>query len=201
MRRKSTCRPAFTMVELAIAAVVVAILTVAAWPNREADDQNRLDAAISRLEADIEYARNLSLTTPADPAVLKVDMDGDKYWISKLNDPDKKPIRNPVTRKDYVVQLGRAGDSSVRNVSIVANNFGAEQMLKFDAYGGINTDGNVGLEFRSGERIGSLRITAGSAGTRQDNAELSSDNTLTNIVRRTLNGLEDGLGALGGGGR
>lgn len=194
MRPASKLRPsAFTVVELMIVAVVVAILSISAWPNRDVDDQSRLDAAMTRLESDVEFARSFALTSPANPSVMKVDLNGDSYWIAQSSAPDA-PVTNPATRKPYVVQLGRAGDPSVRDVNIYADNFGPNHTLTFDSRGGVIADGNVGMEFRAGTRKGSLRIAAGSGATKQTDGDLASLG-LTNIVTDLMNG---GGGAGGG---
>lgn len=184
MRRTRTDRPGFTVVELAIAAVVVAILAVAAWPDREADDQAKLDSALSRLESDIEYARTVALTTPSDPPVLKVSLKEDRYWIARQSAPDT-PITNPATRKPYIVQFGGSGDASVSGVNIYANNFGDQSMLVFDSSGGVKTDGSVGMEFQLRGRTASLKISPGSATTRTTNLELAVQG-LTNVVTDTV---------------
>lgn len=184
MRRNMTFRRAFTVVELAIAAVVVAILAVAAWPNREADDQAKLDSALSRLESDIEYARTAALTTPSDPTVLKVNLKEDRYWIARKSAPDT-PITNPATRKPYIVQLGNSGDASVSGVNIHASNFGDQSMLVFDSTGGVKTDGSVGMEFQLRGRTASLKISPGSAATRKSHLELTVQG-LTNVVTDTV---------------
>lgn len=180
MRRTTTNRSAFTVIELAIAAVVVAILTVAAWPDREADDQAKLDSAVSRLESDIEYARSVALTSPSDPAVIKVSLSDDRYWIAKLSAPDV-PLTNPSTRMPYIVQLGKGGDASVSNVGISADNFGDQHMLVFDSNGGVKTDGSVGMEFQLGDRKASVKISPGSATTVKSNLQLVTQG-LTNVV-------------------
>lgn len=168
------------MLELAIAVVVVAILTVSVLPDREADDQSKLDAALNRLESDIEYARSVALASPSDPSVIKLNLNDDRYWIAKYSAPDS-PITNPSTRKPYIVQLGRAGDSSVSAVKISADNFGDQHMLVFTSDGGVKTDGSVGVEFQVGSRKASLKISPGSATTRKTAGDLVSQG-LTNVV-------------------
>ena len=63
-RRAPTIRAAFTFVELMIVVVVAAILALAAWPDRDADEASALDAAADALEGDIQYARSLAILDP-----------------------------------------------------------------------------------------------------------------------------------------
>lgn len=181
------------MLELAIAVVVVAILTVSALPNREADDQAKLDSAANRLESDIEYARSVSVASPSDPAVLKVSQTENRYWISKYSAPDT-PITNPSTRKPYVVQLGRGGDASMRNVSISADNLGDQRMLIFNSNGSIKADGNLGVEFQLGTKKTSLKVAPNSASTQIVNGDLASIG-LTNITSDAVSASDDDGGA------
>ena len=133
-RRAPTIRAAFTFVELMIVVVVAAILTLAAWPDRDADEASALDAASDALEGDIQYARSLAILDPDDPVVLKADPATQRYWIAKASSPDT-PVENPATGKPYVVQFGTAEDDMRSSLKLSADALGATNTLTFTSSG------------------------------------------------------------------
>jgi len=117
-----------------IVVVVAAILTVAAWPSRDADEASKIEAAADALEGDIQYARSLAILDPDDPVVLKADPAAQTYWIAKASAPDA-PVINPATDQPYVVQFGSASDVLRSSLKIDANALGTTHTLTINSSG------------------------------------------------------------------
>ncbi|MFQ5411306.1 MAG: Tfp pilus assembly protein FimT/FimU [Phycisphaerae bacterium] len=138
-------RKAYTYVEIAIVSVVVAILFVAAVPDGDSAAKEQGEQWTRRFEADVDYAKSLSIADPLDPVVIKVDVAGNRYWLARSSDPTT-PILHPRTQDPYIVQSGATGTDGLEYVSLVATDLGGDTILKFDPLGG--TDQNTNALFQ-----------------------------------------------------
>lgn len=114
--------------------VVLVIVAVGAWPDRGADLAQQVKIASQQFEADVSYARSLTIAQPDDPAAIKFDAPNDKYWIARESAVDT-PVAHPRTKKPYVIQLGKTGRSQTRDVSIEGLDVGGDSTLSFDSTG------------------------------------------------------------------
>ena len=111
-------RSAFTLIELGIVAVVVIILFVAVLPDGDtAAKQQGLNLA-RQFEADVAYARSLSVAQPDDLALIQVHVANNRYWLARASAP-MVPITHPRTKKPYLIQAGEGGDAGLKHVTIV----------------------------------------------------------------------------------
>ncbi len=143
-------RRGFTYIELMIGVVVVAILVVVALPDEEAAAGEEARQFALRYQADLEYARSLTIARPDDPMVLKVDAANDRYWLARRSAPDT-PIQHPRTKKPYIVQAGDTGPAGSKRVSIEGVDFDGGDVLEFEPMGGTTGNANGLLELKSGE--------------------------------------------------
>jgi hypothetical protein len=120
--------------EMTMVAVVAAIVISAVVTTIDGGKKGQADLAGDGFEADVAYARNLSITRPDDPIVIKVDPSANRYWLAASSAPDT-PIIHPQTGSPYVVQFGPSGKSSYQHVNIVAYDFGGDNILRFDGTG------------------------------------------------------------------
>lgn len=167
-----SARTAFTMIEMLIVLVVVAILTVAALPDRESEIQEEARRAAVVLEADLDYAKSLSIARPDAPIGVKVDLVNNKYWLAPVATPDT-PITHPTTRKPYVRQFGAAGPKETKNVEIITIDLGGDSLLKFDSLGGTDQTTTAKIEFESGLAVFATEIT--SVGSKKTTSKLTTD--------------------------
>ena len=142
-------RSAFTLIELGIVAVVVMILFVAALPDDDTSARQQGLELARRFEADVAYARSLSVADPGDPALINVDGANNRYWVARASAPSV-PILHPRTKKPYVVQAGPGGDKSLEDVTIVALDFNGDQIVQFDSLGSTDQATTATLQISSG---------------------------------------------------
>jgi prepilin-type N-terminal cleavage/methylation domain-containing protein len=79
---------AFTLIELMIALLIVAIVAGLATELFSGGRHERVDAGVGLLEADMGYARSLAIASPADPVILRIAADGGGYHLAKESAPD-----------------------------------------------------------------------------------------------------------------
>jgi|GEM_PF-3505447 len=214
-------RSGFTFVELMIVAVVAAILVISAMPDAKASERRTAWEFMARLEADIEYAKSLSIGRPDDLAVIKFDINADAYWIARSSDPDT-PIVHPRTRKPYLVQAGNTTDSKYQGVKIMGLDVGSDNTMVCDAFGGVQHDATaiVQIQYRSVRLQANVSSLTGSSdvdegfsvnitgGEEPDSGNTNTSNTNSNTgdgsninvggeSGSNLNGLIDGLKRFG----
>ena len=150
MKRKNRVHRGFTFVELMIVAVVAAILVISALPDAKSSERRTAWEFMARLEADIEYAKSLSIGRPDDLAVIRFDTQADAYWLARASAPDT-PIMHPQTREPYIVQAGNSADARYRGVKIKGLSVGEDNTMVFDSFGGVQHDANaiVQIQYRS----------------------------------------------------
>lgn len=150
MKRKNRVHRGFTFVELMIVAVVAAILVISALPDAKSSERRTAWEFMARLEADIEYAKSLSIGRPDDLAVIRFDTQADAYWLARASAPDT-PILHPQTREPYIVQAGNSADARYRGVKIKGLSVGEDNTMVFDSFGGVQHDTNavVQIQYRS----------------------------------------------------
>ncbi len=143
-------RRGFTYIELMIAVVVAAILVVAALPDEEASAKEEGRQFARKYEADVSFARSLTIARPDDPVVIKVDAANDRYWLARRSTPDT-PIEHPGSKKPYIVQAGPTGPTGSKRVTINATDYhGGGAVLEFASTGETTSDTASLFQIESG---------------------------------------------------
>jgi len=145
----------FTLVDLAIAVMVLLVIAAVAMPSMRPDDRARLLGAGSRLVSDLEYARSMSIGDPSNPATLVLRETGDGYWLARAETPETPIARNGLG-DPYEVVFGE-GDADMLSgvtISLVGSDEGGAVI--FDAFGRLNPA--VAAELRLTNDVGDLPV-------------------------------------------
>jgi prepilin-type N-terminal cleavage/methylation domain-containing protein len=151
-------RNAFTLVELMIVVVILAILTMAALPDSDSAIQEEAQRASELFEADVDYARSLTIARPDTPIGIKMSVTANKYWLAPVATPDT-PILHPQTGQLYLRQFGTAGPEGLKHVQLAAPNWDADGVLKFDPTGGTTRSTNATASFESGLAVYATQVS------------------------------------------
>lgn len=167
-------RNAFTYTEMLIVISVAAILFLAAIPDSAtaAREEGRLLAR--RFEADVAYARSLTIADPADPVIIKVDAINNRYWLARSSAPDT-PIAHPLKKRPYIVQVGSKGRVGSKYVDIIAVDFGGDAVLSFDGTGSTDQD-----------TVALLQLSGGGSDYEVAISPISADSTVKTVFSRIL---------------
>lgn len=122
-----------------MAVVVMAIIVVISWPDSEAAAKEAARLAALKFESDVDYARSYSISRPDDPACIKIKGVENRYWLATNSSPDT-PMAHPQSGDPYVVQFGTGGLRGMENVTIHAVDAGADQVIRFDGTGAVDSD-------------------------------------------------------------
>ena len=159
-----TQRRGYTLVELAMVTCIVAILIAAAVAGNDSSKSVQASLAEQDFESDVAYARNLTISQPDDPIVIKADITANKYWLAKASAQDT-PITNPQTGQPYVAQFGATGKSRYNAVSIAGFDFGGDAILKFDGTGATDQQTAAVIQFASGSAQFQVNVSTATAQT------------------------------------
>lgn len=162
MPRESHAARAFTMIEMMIAVVVVAILTVIALPDEESESAHEGKLASERLDGDLAYARSCSIAFPDDPMIIKFDCQNNRYWIARKASPNT-PVLHPATNEPCLVQFGPDGDADCHNVTLVGVGLDGDDELGFETTGGIDQSAPAVIQLRSGNANYELTVAPAAA--------------------------------------
>ena len=137
-------RNGFTMIEILILAVILAIVAVTAVPMLSSAGTIQIRAASNMIAADLEYAKSMAISRGQNYSVV-FDQNADSYQIV---DQGGNVIPHPVKKGfDYVIDF--QSDSRLSRVDIAGANFagaGGVNDVTFDSLGSPDSGGVVGLQ-------------------------------------------------------
>ncbi len=120
----------FTLIELLIVIVILATGAMMAVPMISSASGFQLKSAANMLNADLEYARNLAITTGINHSVV-FDTAAETYQIQ---DSSGTPVGHPVKAgQSYIIDL--TADSRTDKVNIYTADFDSTNIVKFDYLG------------------------------------------------------------------
>lgn len=86
-------RRAFTLIEILVCLVIVAIVAALTIPFFAHDHADRAASAASLLRSDLRFAQLATMENPQDPMLVRFRGDGKGYWLSRLSAPDVPIVR------------------------------------------------------------------------------------------------------------
>ena len=138
-------RHGFTLAEIMVVTILVALAAVLALPQLGDDTRIRLVAAAAVLASDIEAAQMMTIASPDSPVVVRFDESGRKYWLAYAATPTTPLIRSDNGAK-YAVSLGAGRAAGADGVTIAVADMPGNT-LEFDAQGAL-TDFTVAPSIR-----------------------------------------------------
>lgn len=125
-------RWAFTLVEVMITVVILAISAAVVVPMIGDRSDVKLSSATRKLIADLQYAQNLAIAT-RQPTYVKFV--ADQYSVCRLDGSTLTPIKHPVDKFDFVVTLGSTAPSGISGVGMAQATFDGSTVLVFNTVG------------------------------------------------------------------
>lgn len=126
--------PGFTLVEVLIAAMIVAVLAMAALPTAGGRDADKARGAATILAADIQAARMLAMGNTLRACGIITAADGSGYHIARADSP-ALPIASPVTGEPMLVVFGEGRGRGLDGVVLAEAGLGGDGRVFFDAAG------------------------------------------------------------------
>jgi prepilin-type N-terminal cleavage/methylation domain-containing protein len=127
----------FTLVEIMIVTLIVAVAAALVVPMFGDAEVQRLRSAASMLVADMELAQSESIAHPDALRVVVFDTPGTSahsYRIAPASTP-ATPITNPIDKQPYRVTFGTGRAATLEGVTIQAYSLGGDTTLGYRSYG------------------------------------------------------------------
>ena len=124
----------FTLVELLIVVMIMAIAAAIMMPALGTTEATKLIAAGRLVASDVEFAQYESIVHPDDPRLIKIDSGGNQYWIAKASDV-ATAIDSPAGPSTMLVTFGAGRALELAGVTVQAYDFDGDDELRFDAFG------------------------------------------------------------------
>ena len=148
----------FTMIELVIVVIIIAIAAMTAIPLITSADSFQIRSAANMIAADLEYAKTISISRGQSFSVV-FDKTTESY---RIEDQGGTVIAHPVKKGfDYVIDF--QNDSRLSKVDIFDVDFDATSEIKFDylgsPYNGADNPMNSGvISLRAGQMTATINI-------------------------------------------
>jgi prepilin-type N-terminal cleavage/methylation domain-containing protein len=137
--REGPARRAFTLIEIIVVVVILAIAALIAIPVFSGASEMQLRAAADKLAADIEYAKSMAVTTQKNYKVV-FDTNLERYdiWVNNSG-TTWTLIKDPVKKSDFRVTYPQ--ESRLSSVGVSAVDFNGTAIVQFN-YTGAPLDGS-----------------------------------------------------------
>lgn len=135
---KRVALPGFTLVELIVVMIILAIAAAMIIPQAVGTSDLRARSAARIVVADLEYAQNHAIVTQTNITVT-FDTSANSYRVSN----ESATLTHPITKQEYEVDFDtKRGFGSV---SIAAVSFNGGALVTFDSLGAPNSGGTVDI--------------------------------------------------------
>lgn len=137
LRKTST---GFTMVEIIIIAVIIAIAAMMVIPMMSSAGSMQIRSATNMIAADLEYAKSMAISRQKIYTVV-FDESAESYQIEDPNGIIEHPVKKGF---QYIVNF--RDDSRLSKVDIAAVDFGGTNEVEFNYLGSPGNDGFIKLQ-------------------------------------------------------
>ena len=139
----------FTLVELLIVIVILALVATLAFPMFADQDATRVQGAIRLLAADLGFAQLDSIAHPDDRCVVSFNQGAGSYTLARSS-TSTTPITEPVTGQPYVTQFGTGRAAEMNGVVIQSYSLGGDDKIIFGPYGELDQSAPATVQLRRG---------------------------------------------------
>jgi prepilin-type N-terminal cleavage/methylation domain-containing protein len=131
----------FTIVELVIVVVIIAIASLAAIPMMSSAASLQIRSAANMIAADLEYARSMAISR-GQKFRVEFDKNTESY---RIKDQAGIVIPHPV-KKGFNYEIDFRNEGKLNRVDITNADIGGDQIVVFDCLGSPDTGGTVSLQ-------------------------------------------------------
>lgn len=136
----------FTVMEMVVSTLVLAILMAIAIPSGEMTDERKLDMLQIQIQDALDYAQDLSYRTGSKHAAI---FSIQYQYIAVVNE-QVVPMEDPLTRRPYIIRLDFPDQPS--GIRIDSAVFDQRPMAPFDEKGVLTVPGTIRISADDSQR-------------------------------------------------
>jgi len=138
-RKTSSSSFGFTLVEILVVLVILAIAAAIIVANTTGTEDVRASSAAKMIAMDLEYAQSMAITHQ-DPVTVTFDPDAESYSLTNASGA----LTHPTSKSEYATDFTTL--DGLENVDIVSASFGGGQAVVFDELGTPDNGGSVTVQ-------------------------------------------------------
>lgn len=162
--RRGHTRTAFSLVEILIVTVCLAIAAMLVLPAMASTHVARLQAAGKLMVADLQFAQLRAMGNSADTCVVVLNPTNNQYHLAHSSDPTT-PIKNPATGQPYLTTFGGQRGHQLAGVTFDALSVGGDNKLGFTSLGQLDQAANATITLRCADHTLTISINAATGQT------------------------------------
>lgn len=136
----TSCGRGFTIIEILIVVVIIAIAAMMAVPMIGSADSMQVRSAADVIAADLEYARSMAISRQREYTVV-FNTSNESYQLEDSSGVIEHPVRKGF---QYIVDFGSS--SQLNKIDIVSASFGGTSQISFSPAGTPSSGGVVSLQ-------------------------------------------------------
>ncbi len=155
-------RRAFTLVDLMMTIAVMGLCALVATSSWSPSERTRVIGAAQLVASDLEFARELSVSAPADLAVFRIDSNSTGYWVARASSTETPVIRHD--GQPFSVVFGSGRHALLLGVTLVfkggATTPPTGGMISFDAFGRLTTGADAEITVSGSGGTATVAVSA-----------------------------------------
>lgn len=159
---------AFTLVEVLLVVILLAIGALIAAPAVSESDATRVQSAAMLLTADLQFAQFESIAHADEPRGVRFDIPNNRYEVVRANGTSTLDcsqavvLTNPVDKRPYRTEYGGSRGAELAGVTIDSYSLDGDACVAFGALGETDQTAAATVVLRSGSSTITVSIDAGS---------------------------------------
>ena len=138
-RKRSDSALGFTLIEILVVLVIMAIAAAIIVPSAAGTDDVRASSAAKLIAMDLEYAQSIAVTHQ-DPVTVTFSPDGESYSLTNASGALVHPMSKSTYATDFKTLDG------FEDVDVVSAGFAGGQAIAFDELGTPDNGGDVTVQ-------------------------------------------------------
>ena len=152
----------FTLIELMITVMLMAIAAAMVIPAINSTDSTHLAAGVSLMIADIDFAQTAAINEPSEKVLVRFDPDNARWWVAPQSTPTQ-PYLHLYTNDPYDTTMGFGRAMSADGVTFTVvemEKVSSDYQIAYDAFGALDQTTNPQIVLTCGDSSSTITIDA-----------------------------------------
>ncbi len=149
-------RSGFTLIEMMITVAILGIAAAVIMPSLSTEDQMYVDAGVSLMVGDLDFAQTMAISDPSDTSIVKFNVVDSQWWVAPSVTPDT-PYTKLYSEETYDTTLGEGRAYLSEGVTFAVSNV-TDGCITYNAFGQLDQETNPQITFSLGDASAVITI-------------------------------------------